>query len=55
MRDSGISELSEYEGSLEFHLWVGTVENVANDFSTFALTPKGVEAIEHERSSGSSN
>lgn len=23
MRDSGISELSEYEGSLEFYLWVG--------------------------------
>jgi hypothetical protein len=52
MRALGISERSEYEGSLEFHVWVGTVDNVAEDFTTFSLTPKGVEAVEHERSSG---
>ena len=55
MRGSGISALSEYEGSLEFHMWVGTVDDVAADFSTFALAPKGVEAVEHERSGGTSS
>ena len=54
MREGRISELSAYEGSLEFHKWVGTVADVAEDFTTFSLTPKGVEAVEHERSGGSS-
>ncbi len=49
MRASEISEISEYEASAEFHMWVGTIDDVAEDFTTFALTPKGVETIERER------
>ncbi len=45
----GNSEVSNYEGSLEFYMWVGTVDNVTEDFTTFSLTPKGIEAVEHER------
>jgi hypothetical protein len=47
---SEISEVSEYEASAEFHMWVGTIDNVAEDFTTFTLTSKGVETVERERS-----
>ncbi len=48
MRASKISEISEYEASAEFHTWVGTIDNVSDDFTTFTLTSKGVETAERE-------